>query len=149
MLNIAVLVSGGGTNLQALIDAQTAGQIQNGTISLVISSRADAFALERAQKAGIPTRVLLRKEFAQQADYDAALLALLKEFQIELVVLAGFMTIISEEVIRQYENKIINVHPALIPSFCGPGYYGLHVHEAALEKDLLRKRTNTKICSMN
>lgn len=134
MLNIAVLVSGGGTNLQALIDAQTAGQIQNGTISLVISSRADAFALERAQKAGIPTRVLLRKEFAQQADYDAALLAVLKEFQIELVVLAGFMTIISEEVIRQYENKIINVHPALIPSFCGPGYYGLHVHEAALEK---------------
>ena len=134
MLNIAVLVSGGGTNLQALIDAQTAGQIQNGTISLVISSRADAFALERAQMAGIPTRVLLRKEFAQQADYDAALLALLKEFQIELVVLAGFMTIISEEVIRQYENKIINVHPALIPSFCGPGYYGLHVHEAALEK---------------
>ncbi|MBS6235264.1 MAG: phosphoribosylglycinamide formyltransferase [Clostridiales bacterium] len=134
MLNIAVLVSGGGTNLQALIDAQTAGQIQNGTISLVISSRADAFALECAQKAGIPTRVLLRKEFAQQADYDAALLALLKEFQIELVVLAGFMTIISEEVIRQYENKIINVHPALIPSFCGPGYYGLHVHEAALEK---------------
>ena len=134
MLNIAVLVYGGGTNLQALIDAQTAGQIQNGTISLVISSRADAFALERAQKAGIPTRVLLRKEFAQQADYDAALLALLKEFQIELVVLAGFMTIISEEVIRQYENKIINVHPALIPSFCGPGYYGLHVHEAALEK---------------
>ena len=134
MLNIAVLVSGGGTNLQALIDAQTAGQIQNGTISLVISSRADAFALERAQKAGIPTRVLLRKEFAQQTDYDAALLALLKEFQIELVVLAGFMTIISEEVIRQYENKIINVHPALIPSFCGPGYYGLHVHEAALEK---------------
>lgn len=134
MLNIAVLVSGGGTNLQALIDAQTAGQIQNGTISLVISSRADAFALERAQKAGIPTRVLLRKEFAQQADYDAALLALLEEFQIELVVLAGFMTIISEEVIRQYENKIINVHPALIPSFCGPGYYGLHVHEAALEK---------------
>ena len=134
MLNIAVLVSGGGTNLQALIDAQTAGQIQNGTISLVISSRADAFALERAQKAGIPTRVLLRKEFAEQADYDAALLALFKEFQIELVVLAGFMTIISEEVIRQYENKIINVHPALIPSFCGPGYYGLHVHEAALEK---------------
>ena len=134
MLNIAVLVSGGGTNLQALIDAQAAGLIQNGTISLVISSRADAFALERAQKAGIPTRVLLRKEFAQQADYDAALLALLKEFQIELVVLAGFMTIISEEVIRQYENKIINVHPALIPSFCGPGYYGLHVHEAALEK---------------
>ena len=134
MLNIAVLVSGGGTNLQALIDAQAAGQIQNGAISLVISSRTDAFALERAKKAGIPTRVLLRKGFAEQADYDAALLALLKEFQIQLVVLAGFMTIISETVIRQYENQIINVHPALIPSFCGPGFYGLHVHEAALEK---------------
>ena len=134
MLNIAVLVSGGGTNLQALIDAQAAGQIQNGAISLVISSRTDAFALERAKKAGIPTRVLLRKGFAEQADYDAALLALLKEFQIQLVVLAGFMTIISEKVIRQYENQIINVHPALIPSFCGPGFYGLHVHEAALEK---------------
>ena len=134
MLNIAVLVSGGGTNLQALIDAQAAGQIQNGAISLVISSRTAAFALERAKKAGIPTRVLLRKGFAEQADYDAALLALLKEFQIQLVVLAGFMTIISETVIRQYENQIINVHPALIPSFCGPGFYGLHVHEAALEK---------------
>ena len=134
MLNIAVLVSGGGTNLQALIDAQAAGQIQNGAISLVISSRTDAFALERAKKAGIPTRVLLRKGFAEQADYDAALLALLKESQIQLVVLAGFMTIISETVIRQYENQIINVHPALIPSFCGPGFYGLHVHEAALEK---------------
>lgn len=134
MLNIAVLVSGGGTNLQALIDAQAAEQIQNGAISLVISSRTDAFALERAKKAGIPTRVLLRKGFAEQADYDAALLALLKEFQIQLVVLAGFMTIISETVIRQYENQIINVHPALIPSFCGPGFYGLHVHEAALEK---------------
>ena len=134
MLKIAVLVSGGGTNLQALIDAQATGQIQNGAISLVISSRTDAFALERAKKAGIPTRVLLRKGFAEQADYDAALLALLKEFQIQLVVLAGFMTIISETVIRQYENQIINVHPALIPSFCGPGFYGLHVHEAALEK---------------
>ena len=134
MLNIAVLVSGGGTNLQALIDAQATGQIQNGAISLVISSRTDAFALERAKNAGIPTRVLLRKGFAEQADYDAALLALLKEFQIQLVVLAGFMTIISETVIRQYENQIINVHPALIPSFCGPGFYGLHVHEAALEK---------------
>ena len=134
MLNIAVLVSGGGTNLQAVIDAQAAGQIQNGAISLVISTRTDAFARERARKAGIPTRVLLRKGFAEQADYDAALLALLKEFQIQLVVLAGFMTIISETVIRQYENQIINVHPALIPSFCGPGFYGLHVHEAALEK---------------
>lgn len=134
MLNIAVLVSGGGTNLQALIDAQNAGQIENGALSLVISSKADAYALERAKQAGISTRVLLRREFARQADYDAALLALLAEYQIDLVVLAGFMTIISETVIREYENKIINVHPALIPSFCGPGFYGLHVHEAALEK---------------
>lgn len=134
MLNIAVLVSGGGTNLQALIDAQNAGQIENGALSLVISSKADAYALERAKQAGISTRVLLRREFARQADYDAALLALLAEYQIDLVVLAGFMTIISETVIHEYENKIINVHPALIPSFCGPGFYGLHVHEAALEK---------------
>ncbi|WP_050698749.1 phosphoribosylglycinamide formyltransferase [Anaeromassilibacillus senegalensis] len=134
MLNIAVLVSGGGTNLQALIDAQNAGQIENGALSLVISSKADAYALERAKQAGISTRVLLRRAFAGQADYDAALLALLAEYQIDLVVLAGFMTIISETVIREYENKIINVHPALIPSFCGPGFYGLHVHEAALKK---------------
>lgn len=134
MLNIAVLVSGGGTNLQALIDAQSAGQIENGALSLVISSKADAYALERAKQAGISTRVLLRREFTRQADYDAALLALLAEYQIDLVVLAGFMTIISETVIHEYENKIINVHPALIPSFCGPGFYGLHVHEAALEK---------------
>lgn len=134
MLNIAVLVSGGGTNLQALIDAQNAGQIENGALALVISSKADAYALERAKQAGISTRVLLRRSFAWQADYDAALLALLAEYRIDLVVLAGFMTIISETVIREYENKIINVHPALIPSFCGPGFYGLHVHEAALEK---------------
>lgn len=134
MLNIAVLVSGGGTNLQALIDAQNAGQIENGALSLVISSKADAYALERAKQAGISTRVLLRRAFAGQADYDTALLALLAEYQIDLVVLAGFMTIISETVIREYENKIINVHPALIPSFCGPGFYGLHVHEAALKK---------------
>lgn len=134
MLNIAVLVSGGGTNLQALIDAQHDGRIENGALSLVISSRADAYALERAEKAGIPTEVLLRREFSQQAAYDAALLALLDQYQIGLVVLAGFMTIISGAVIRRYENKIINVHPALIPSFCGPGFYGLHVHEAALEK---------------
>lgn len=134
MLNIAVLVSGGGTNLQALIDAQNAGQIENGALALVISSKADAYALERAKQAGISTRVLLRRSFAGQADYDAALLELLAEYQIDLVVLAGFMTIISETVIREYENKIINVHPALIPSFCGPGFYGLYVHEAALEK---------------
>lgn len=134
MLNIAVLVSGGGTNLQALIDAEKGGRITPGRIALVISSRADAFALERAKKAGIPTRVLTRKEFASQQEYDESLLSILSQNKIELIVLAGFMTIISENVIRHYENKIINVHPALIPSFSGEGYYGLKVHEAALRK---------------
>ncbi|MDD6174517.1 MAG: phosphoribosylglycinamide formyltransferase [Firmicutes bacterium] len=134
MLNIAVLVSGGGTNLQALIDAQAAGRIPNGKIACVISSKADAFALERAKKAQIPTEILLRKEFRDGAEYDAALIALLQRYQIGLVVLAGFMTIIGESVIRAYENRIINVHPSLIPSFCGEGFYGLHVHEAALQR---------------
>jgi phosphoribosylglycinamide formyltransferase 1 len=134
MLNIAVLVSGGGTNLQALIDAQANSEISGGKIALVISSKADAYALERAKKAGIKTEVLLRRQFHTQQDYDDALLALLGKHSIDLVVLAGFMTIISEHVIRHYENKIMNVHPALIPSFCGEGYYGLKVHEAALQK---------------
>lgn len=134
MLNIAVLVSGGGTNLQALIDAQTDSEIANGKISLVISSKSDAYALERAKTSGIKTEVLLRRKFQTQQHYDEALLALLSKYSIDLVVLAGFMTIISENVIRHYENKIINVHPALIPSFCGEGYYGLKVHEAALQK---------------
>lgn len=134
MLNIAVLVSGGGTNLQALIDAQANSQISGGKIALVISSKLDAYALERAKRADIPTQVLLRKQYDTQQSYDKALLALLQEYQIDLIVLAGFMTIISENVIRHYENKIINVHPALIPSFCGAGYYGLRVHEAALKK---------------
>lgn len=134
MLNIAVLVSGGGTNLQALIDAQESGSITGGKITFVLSSRADAFALQRAEKAGIPTAVLIRKSFADGADYDKALLELLDQHKIDLIVLAGFMTIISNRIIRQYPNKIINVHPALIPSFCGEGYYGLRVHQAALEK---------------
>lgn len=134
MLNIAVLVSGGGTNLQALIDAQANSQIPGGKIALVISSKTDAYALERAKKAGIPTQVLLRKQYETQQGYDEALLALLRQYEIDLIVLAGFMTIISENIIRHYENKIINVHPSLIPSFCGEGYYGLRVHEAALKK---------------
>jgi phosphoribosylglycinamide formyltransferase-1 len=134
MLNIAVLVSGGGTNLQALIDAQESGNIIGGKITFVLSSRADAFALQRAEKVGIPTAVLIRKSFADGADYDKTLLDLLEQHKIDLIVLAGFMTIISNRIIRQYPNKIINVHPALIPSFCGEGYYGLRVHQAALEK---------------
>ncbi len=134
MLNIAVLVSGGGTNLQALIDAQTAGKIANGRLACVVSSRTDAFALERAKKAGVPTEVLLRRQFADGNAYDAALIALLQSYQIDLVVLAGFMTIIGKSVIDTFTNRIINVHPSLIPSFCGEGFYGLHVHEAALAR---------------
>jgi len=134
MLNIAVLVSGGGTNLQALIDAQAAGKIPDGRIACVISSRMDAFALQRAQKAGIPTEVLLRNHFADGNAYDAALVSLLQSYSVGLVVLAGFMTIFGKTVIHAFENKIINVHPSLIPSFCGEGFYGLRVHEAALRR---------------
>lgn len=134
MLNIAVLVSGGGTNLQALIDAQNRSEITEGRIAVVISSREDAYALERAKKAGIPTETILRKTYSSQEEYDTALLGILDSYQIGLIVLAGFMTIISDNVIRHYENKMINVHPALIPSFCGEGFYGLRVHQAVLEK---------------
>lgn len=129
-----MLVSGGGTNLQALIDAEKRGQLKNGEISLVVASRADAFALERAKNAGIESAVLLRKTFDSTEDYSDALIALLREKEIGLVVLAGFMTIFSDKVTKAFENKIINIHPALIPSFCGKGFYGLHVHEAALER---------------
>lgn len=134
MLKIAVLVSGGGTNLQALIDAQSSGKIKNGAISLVVSSSEKAYALERAAKAGIPSEVLRRKAFATQREYDGALLSLLERHHIELVVLAGFLTIISENVVSRFPNRIMNVHPSLIPSFCGEGYYGLRVHEEALKR---------------
>lgn len=134
MLKIAVLVSGGGTNLQALINAQTQGKIRGGEIACVVSSRADAYAIQRAQKAGIPAEVVVRKNFPDSTSYENAMLEIFSRYQIDGIVLAGFMTIISANLIRRYENKIINVHPSLIPSFCGEGYYGLHVHEAALEK---------------
>ena len=134
MLNIAVLVSGGGTNWQALIDAQQAGQIQNGKIACVIASKPGIYALERAAKAEIPTEILVRKQYPTMEDYDKALIDTLERYEIDLIVLAGFMTIISDKVIRHYENRMINIHPSLIPSFCGEGFYGLRVHEAALEK---------------
>ncbi len=134
MKNIVVLVSGGGTNLQALIDAQKRGDIKGGRITCVISSKADAFALERARQNDIPTRVLVRKDYADVHEYSKAMLAALDEEKADLVVYAGFMTILDETVCRAYPNKMINVHPALIPSFCGKGFYGLHVHEAVLEK---------------
>ena len=133
MKNIVVLVSGGGTNLQALIDAQNNGLIKAGRITCVISSKDGAFALERAKKADIPTVVIPRKEYSDSKSYSEAVLAELNKQQADLVVLAGFMTILDECVTKAYPYKIINVHPALIPSFCGEGYYGLKVHEKALE----------------
>lgn len=134
MLNIAVLVSGGGTNLQALIDAERAGKIENGRISVVVASKPGVYALERARNAGIEGVVLARKDFESVDDYSAALEKLLKEKKTDLIVLAGFMTITNAAFTKAFENRIINVHPALIPSFCGKGYYGLHVHEAALAR---------------
>ena len=133
MVRIAVLVSGGGTNLQALIDAQGRGEIPDGQIAAVISSSPDAFALERAKKAGIPGYVINRKDFASNQAMTVALTQQLKELDIGLVVLAGFMYILTPELIDAYPNAILNVHPALIPSFCGEGFYGLRVHRAALD----------------
>jgi phosphoribosylglycinamide formyltransferase-1 len=130
---IAVLVSGGGTNLQALIDAQGRGEIVNGRLAAVLSSKEGAFALERAARAGIPGYVLARRDFDSNRAMTVALVDQLRELDIDLVVLAGFMVILTEEIVQAYPNAILNVHPALIPSFCGPGYYGLHVHEKALE----------------
>lgn len=132
MMNIAVLVSGGGTNLQALIDAQNRGEIKNGKITLVLSSSKNAYALERARKNNIPTAVLERADYADRAAYTAAIRDALIEAKADLVVYAGFMTILDEQIVKAFPNKMMNIHPALIPSFCGEGYYGLHVHEAVL-----------------
>ena len=134
MKNIAVLVSGGGTNLQALIDAEKRGDIKNGKITCVISSKADAYALERAGQNGIKTRVLVRKDFPDVAAYTKAMTEALLEEKADLVVYAGFMTILDEQIVEAFPYKMMNVHPALIPSFCGKGFYGLHVHEEALKK---------------
>lgn len=133
MKNIVVLVSGGGTNLQALIDSQDRGDIKGGRITCVISSKDGVFALERAKKADIPTVVIPRKDYPDSKAYSEAILAELNRQQADLVVLAGFMTILDECVTKAYPYRIINVHPALIPSFCGEGFYGLKVHEKALE----------------
>lgn len=130
---IAVFVSGGGTNLQALIDAQKSGKITHGEISLVVSSNSDAFAVVRATMAGIPSKVVCKKDYKSQTEYEDAVIALLAQHGIELIVLAGFMTILTEHFTSKYPNRIINVHPSLIPSFCGKGFYGLKVHEEALK----------------
>ena len=132
MKKIAVLVSGGGTNLQALIDAQARGEIINGEISIVISSALEVYALERAKNAGIPSCVLDRKKYPSSQAMTVALVDKLKSLSIDVVVMAGFMTIVTHELFEVYNNAVINIHPALIPSFCGKGAYGLHVHEQAL-----------------
>ncbi len=129
---IAVLVSGGGTNLQALLDAQKAGDLSAGEIALVIASNPKAYALTRAAQAGVPAVVCSRKELGSQAAFEAAISQALTQHGIELIILAGFMSILSEDFTRQWPRRILNVHPSLIPSFCGQGYYGLKVHEAAL-----------------
>lgn len=129
---IAVLVSGGGTNLQALLDAQTAGTLNAGEIVLVVASNSQAYALTRAAQAGVPAVVCSRKELGGQAAFEAAISQALAEHGVELIILAGFMSILSEDFTRRWPRRILNVHPSLIPSFCGQGYYGLKVHEAAL-----------------
>ena len=131
MTRIAVFVSGGGTNLQALIDAEKSGLIHSGRIELVIASRDGVYALERAKQAGIPSAVVARKG-CTQAEFEARILEKLDEYKIDMIVLAGFMSILSADFTRRFPERILNVHPALIPSFCGKGYYGLKVHEAAL-----------------
>lgn len=133
-MNIAVLVSGGGTNLQALIDAQNSGIIKSGKIRLVISNKDGAYALKRAKNAGIETYTVLKKNLDGQQGFEGELIRILDENEIDLIVLAGFMSILSENFTSHYRNKILNVHPSLIPSFCGEGFYGLHVHEAVLKK---------------
>lgn len=129
---IAVLVSGGGTNLQALIDASKRGELPHGEFTVVISNKPGVFALERAERAGIATCVIERKAFADKASFEAELLKRLREYEIDMIILAGFMLVLSADFVRNFPDRIINVHPALIPSFCGDGFYGLHVHEAAL-----------------
>ncbi len=134
MKNIVVLVSGGGTNLQALIDAERRGEIPNGKITCVIASNAEAYALTRAKQNHIQTRVLVRKDYADIAEYSAAMVEALREENADLVIYAGFMTILDEQVTKAFPYQMVNVHPALIPSFCGKGYYGLHVHEEVLKR---------------
>ena len=134
MVNVAVLVSGGGTNLQALLDAEKAGKYRNARIALVVASKPGVYALERAAKAGVESVVVSRKDYASADEFNDAMLKTLNEHDIGAVVLAGYLSMVGENVIEAYRDKILNVHPSLIPSFCGPGFYGLRVHEAALAK---------------
>ena len=136
MLNIAVFVSGGGTNLQALIDAQDRGEIKNGKITFVLASNENAYALERAKKEGIESTVVNRKAYDTKADYDKAVLKALDGRNIDLIVLAGFLSILGEDLVNEYKNRIINIHPSLIPLFCGDGFYGKKVHTAVLNSGM-------------
>ena len=134
MMKIAVLVSGGGTNLQAILESERRGENPNGKVCLVVASKPGVYALTRAEQFGVPTAVVRRKDYATGEEFDAALLAVLRQNGIDLVVLAGFLSVLGPSVIAAYPNRILNVHPSLIPSFCGPGYYGLRVHEEALRR---------------
>lgn len=134
MMNIAVLVSGGGTNLQAILESERRGENPNGKVTLVVASKPGVYALERAKNFGVQGVVVRRKDYAAAEEFDAALLKVLRENHIDLVVLAGFLSVLGPSVIAAYPNRILNVHPSLIPSFCGPGFYGLRVHEAALAR---------------
>ncbi|RDY21896.1 phosphoribosylglycinamide formyltransferase [Criibacterium bergeronii] len=133
-INVAVLVSGGGTNLQAIIDAEKSGIIHSAKIALVISNNPNAYAIQRAKDASIDTYVVSKKDYTSQEDYENAMIEIIKKYEIGLIVLAGFMVILGNNFIKKFENRIINVHPSLIPSFCGDGFFGLKVHEAALKK---------------
>ena len=134
MKRIAVLVSGGGTNLQAILESERRGENPNGRVSLVVASKPGGYALTRAENFGVDTAVVARRDYADSAAFDAALLAVLQAHRIDVVVLAGFLSVLGPSVIAAYPNRILNVHPSLIPSFCGPGFYGLRVHEAALAR---------------
>lgn len=134
MMKIAVLVSGGGTNLQAILESERRGENPNGKVTLVVASKPGVYALERAANFGVETAVVRRKDYATSEELDTALLSVLKDHGIELVVLAGFLSVLGPSVIAAYPNRILNIHPSLIPSFCGPGYYGLKVHEEALKR---------------
>ena len=134
MKNIAVLVSGGGTNLQAILDAEARGENPHGKVTLVVASKPGVYALERAAAAGVESAVVRRRDYVDSEAFDAALVRVLQEHSIDVVVLAGFLSVLGPSVIEAYRNRILNVHPSLIPSFCGPGFYGLRVHEAALAR---------------
>ena len=133
-IRVAVLVSGGGTNLQAILDAAHSGMIHSAEVVLVVSSQPGVYALERAKRAGVPSAVLRKQELGGQAGFESALLELLRAYRVDLIVLAGFLSILSNDFTSQYDHRILNIHPSLIPSFCGKGFYGLKVHEAALSR---------------